>query len=72
MSTQDIYDLESYHFVKGEVMYSTDLANGLKIKTVMGKDVTITRLNGSIYVNAAKIIDPDYMITTGVLHLMDT
>ncbi len=71
MLQQDIFDLEAYHFVKGEVKYSTDLTNGLKMRTVLGKDVTVTRLNGSIYVNAAKVIDPDYMITTGVLHLID-
>ncbi|KIW53707.1 hypothetical protein PV05_09253 [Exophiala xenobiotica] len=71
MLQQDIFDPEAYHFVKGEVKYSTDLTNGLKMRTVLGKDVTVTRLNGSIYINAAKVIDPDYMITTGVLHLID-
>ncbi|KAK5194811.1 hypothetical protein LTR99_010761 [Exophiala xenobiotica] len=71
MSQQDIFDLEAYHFVKGLVKYSTDLTDGLRIRTVLGKDVTITRLNGSIYINAAKVIDPDYIITTGVLHLID-
>ncbi|KAK5202610.1 hypothetical protein LTR41_011642 [Exophiala xenobiotica] len=71
MSQQDIFDLEAYHFVKGQVKYSTDLTNGLRIRTVLGKDVTVTRLNGSIYINAAKVIDPDYIITTGVLHLID-
>jgi hypothetical protein len=71
MSQQDIFDLEAYHFVKVQVKYSTDLTDGLRIRTVLGKDVTVTRLNGSIYINATKVIDPDYIITTGVLHLID-
>jgi hypothetical protein len=57
--------------VKGQVKYSTDLIDGLRIRTVVGNDVTVTRLNGYIYINAAKVIDPDYIITTGVLHLID-
>ena len=71
MSQQAFFAWEEYHFVRGQVKYSTDLTDGLKLQTMQGEDVTITVLNGSIYVNAAKIIDPDYLITTGVLHLLD-
>ena len=66
-----IYDVEAYHFLKGQVKYSTNLTDGLRLQTVQGEDVTITLWNGSIYVNAARIIDPDYLISTGVLHLID-
>lgn len=69
---QSIYEVQTYHFVQGLVKYSTDLTDGLKLQTLQGEDVTITVLNGAIYVNAAKIIDPDYLMSKGVLHLIDT
>ena len=37
----------------------------------MGSDVAITVRNGSIYVNAAKVVDPDYLLSNGVLHVLD-
>jgi uncharacterized surface protein with fasciclin (FAS1) repeats len=53
-------------------VYSTELTDGLKLQTLQGENVTITVINGTIYINAAKIIDPDYLLSTGVLHLIDT
>jgi uncharacterized surface protein with fasciclin (FAS1) repeats len=38
---------------------------------VQGGEVTITVLNGLIYVNDAKIIAPDYLINNGVIHLLE-
>jgi uncharacterized surface protein with fasciclin (FAS1) repeats len=66
-----IYAYEDYHFVQGEVAYTPDLTSGKKLKTVQGNDVTITVLNGSIYVNNQRIISPNYLISTGVLHLIE-
>jgi hypothetical protein len=68
---QNLYDLEDYCFVHGSVDYSSDLKDGMKLRTINGKDVTITLQNSTIYVNAAKIIGRDYLISTGVLHLID-
>jgi Fasciclin domain len=63
--------LEEYSCVHGEVAYSSLLTDGKTLQTVLGSDVTITVLNGSIYVNAAKIVDPDYLLSNGVLHILD-
>ncbi|KAK5287461.1 hypothetical protein LTR99_006245 [Exophiala xenobiotica] len=72
MTAQDIYDLQAYHFVQ-EVRYSTDLINGTQLRTLQGKNVTITvDSDGTIYVDAAKIIDPDYLWAKGVIHLIET
>ena len=61
-----------YHCVQGQVLYSPDLVNGMKIQTVRGKDVTITVLkNGTKYVNDAKLIYSDYLISTGVIHVIE-
>lgn len=55
----------------GEVAYSSLLTDGKTLQTVLGSDVAITVRNGSIYVNAAKIVDPDYLLSNGVLHVLD-
>ena len=55
----------------GEVAYSSLLTDGKTLQTVLGSDVAITVRNGSIYVNAAKIVDPDYLLSNGVLHILD-
>ena len=61
-----------YHMVQGQVLYSPDLVNGMKIQTVGGKDVTITVLeNGTTYVNDAKVIYSDYLISNGVMHVIE-
>ncbi|KAK5452943.1 hypothetical protein LTS15_007092 [Exophiala xenobiotica] len=71
MTEQDNYDFQAYHFVQ-EVRYSTDLINGTQLKTLQGKNVTITvDSDGAIYVDAAKIIDPDYLWAKGVIHLIE-
>ncbi|KAK5495163.1 hypothetical protein LTR07_005475 [Exophiala xenobiotica] len=71
MAEQDNYDFQAYHFVQ-EVRYSTDLINGTQLKTLQGKNVTITvDSDGTIYVDAAKIIDPDYLWAKGVIHLIE-
>jgi uncharacterized surface protein with fasciclin (FAS1) repeats len=71
MTEQDNYDFQAYHFVQ-EVKYSTDLTNGTQLKTLQGKNVTITvDSDGTIYVDAAKIIDPDYLWAKGVIHLIE-
>ena len=55
----------------GEVAYSSLLTDGKTLQTVIGSNVAITVRNGSIYVNAAKIVDPDYLLSNGVLHVLD-
>jgi hypothetical protein len=68
---QQLFAFEEYSCVHGEVAYSSLLTDGKTLQTVIGSDVTITVRNGSIYVNAAKIIDPDYLLSNGVLHILD-
>ena len=67
----DVFAMLEYHGIQGTVAYSPMLTDGKTFKTVQGGEVTVTVLNGSVYVNAAKIIDPDYLISNGVLHVID-
>jgi hypothetical protein len=68
---QQLVEFQQYHFVSGQVAYSSLLTDGKTLKTVQGGEITITVQNGSIYVNAAKIVGPDYLISNGVFHVLD-
>jgi uncharacterized surface protein with fasciclin (FAS1) repeats len=60
----------TYHVVPSKVM-STDLKNGMMIKTVQGENLTINTTNG-VMVNNAKVVQADINCTNGVIHAIDT
>jgi uncharacterized surface protein with fasciclin (FAS1) repeats len=59
----------TYHVVPGKVM-SSDLSEGMTVKTVQGAEVTIT-LEGGPKVNGATISTPDVAASNGVIHVID-
>jgi uncharacterized surface protein with fasciclin (FAS1) repeats len=61
----------TYHVVPGKVM-STDLKNGMMVKTVEGKNLTISLANGGVMVNNAKVVQADIVCSNGVIHAIDT
>ncbi len=61
----------TYHVVPGKV-YSKDLKNGMKAKTVQGSDVTITLKDGKAMVNNATVSAADIEASNGVVHVIDT
>ncbi|NPV61456.1 MAG: fasciclin domain-containing protein [Methanotrichaceae archaeon] len=61
----------TYHVVPGEVV-SSDLANGMKLQTVEGQDLTVNITDGSVMIDGAKVIQPDVMASNGVIHAIDT
>jgi uncharacterized surface protein with fasciclin (FAS1) repeats len=63
--------LLTYHVVPGKVM-STDLKNGMMIKTVPGENLIISLANGGVMVNDAKVVQADIVSTNGVIHAIDT
>ena len=70
------YDLSSiltYHVVAGRYKAS-DLYDGLKLKTVNGKDLMFTKdMNGNIMINGtSKILVRDVISTNGVTFAIDT
>merc|ERR1712166_885045 len=58
-----------YHVIPDAAMRSFDLAND--VTTLEGKDVHITRRNGSIFINDAKVTTADTDTTNGVVHIID-
>ena len=61
----------TYHVVPGKVM-STDLKNGMMVKTVQGKNITISLANGGVMINNAKVVQADIVCSNGVIHAIDT
>jgi uncharacterized surface protein with fasciclin (FAS1) repeats len=70
--TKPVLDsLMAYHCVKG-LYYSTELLNGTELTTFTGAKAFVTvDDDGSIYVNTAKVIDTNYLLYNGVMHVVD-
>jgi uncharacterized surface protein with fasciclin (FAS1) repeats len=60
----------TYHVVQGIVGYSSSLSNST-IRTVGGGNVTITVVGGNVFVNSAKVIVTDVLVSNGVVHVID-
>lgn len=60
----------SYHIVPN-AFYSSDLRDGMKIQTIQGKELTITVIGNDTYINQAKILTKDNLISNGVMHTLD-
>ncbi|KAH7198433.1 FAS1 domain-containing protein [Fusarium flagelliforme] len=69
-SESDLQDILKYHVVNNTLGYSSTLENGT-LTTSDGEDLNIAIYNGTVYVNEAKVIVPDVLISNGVLHVID-
>lgn len=57
--------------MKGKVAYSSTLKNGETLTTTTGDTVTITISGGNVFVNNAKVVIPDLLVSNGVVHVID-
>jgi len=69
-STEALTNILTYHVVQGVVGYSSILTN-TTLKTVNGGSVTISIIDGTVFVNSAKVILPDVLVSNGVVHVID-
>lgn len=60
-------EILSYHILTGKKLLK-DFRNGQKLKTVNGKDVDVTILDGEVHINGAKILSRDKQGSNGVIH----
>jgi uncharacterized surface protein with fasciclin (FAS1) repeats len=67
-----------YHVVVGPVAHSSELkamvaAGGgqAKLATLQGGMITVREENGALFVNNAKIVTPDVLTSSGVVHIID-
>jgi uncharacterized surface protein with fasciclin (FAS1) repeats len=69
---QNFGDLLGYHILSGTVAFSTSLTNGSQFTTLSGLPIVVTVLDdGTIYINSAKVLSSDYLISNGVIHVID-
>ena len=59
-----------YHVVAGKVM-AADVKPG-KVKTLNGKELTITVADGKVKVDNATVVKTDIVGTNGVIHVIDS
>lgn len=60
-------EILSYHIISGKKLLK-DFRNGQKLKTVNGKEVDVTILDGEVHINGAKILARDKQGSNGVIH----
>jgi len=70
-SKETLVSTLEYHVINGsKPLYSTSLSN-TTVKTLQGNELTVRIINGSVFVNGAKVITPDVLIAGGVVHVID-
>ena len=70
LALEELSDILLYHVVNATAM-STDLTDGQMVTTMLGADVTITIMDGSVMVNGATVTTADITADNGVVHVID-
>ncbi|KAH9218597.1 FAS1 domain-containing protein [Leptodontidium sp. 2 PMI_412] len=70
-SQQELGAVFNYHVVPNFLGYSTTLQDGMVLKTDEGSDLYITVQGNDTFVNSAKIVTSDCLVSNGVLHTID-
>ena len=60
-----------YHVIAGSVP-SSEVVKLTSAKTANGANVAIKVVDGSVFVNNAKVVAPDVMASNGIIHVIDT
>ncbi|MFC0472705.1 fasciclin domain-containing protein [Halalkalibacter kiskunsagensis] len=68
LAREDLKDILLYHVIPGKVM-SSDLKDGMKVKTLAEKEVTISL--DPVQVNKANVVKSDIEASNGVIHVID-
>lgn len=71
LSTQQLTAILTYHVVNGTVGYSTALSNGATLTTLQGGMLRVTVNGANIFINSAKVVTPDVLVSNGVVHVID-
>merc|ERR1712160_9537 len=67
----DLANILKYHVLATQVL-STDLAASQTVATLQGKDLTVTKVDGTVKVNdVATVTMADQMASNGVAHIID-
>ncbi len=66
----DLTSVLTYHVVPG-AFKAADLKDGQKIKTVQGKELTVSIKDGKVMINGATVTTADVISSNGVTHVID-
>lgn len=71
-SIETLTNVLTYHAVAGAVVFASDVTN-TTVATVNGNDITLSvGTDGTVYVDNAKVIFPNIILSNGVAHIIDT
>lgn len=69
-NTSVLDEVLTYHVVAGAVT-SNQLSNGEQVPTVEGGNVTVSIVNGGVYINDARVVTANLAASNGVVHIID-
>lgn len=69
-SKQQLTDVLTYHVVPGSLR-AADLKDGQTLKTVQGKELTVSMKDGKVMIDGATVTIPDVVSSNGVTHVID-
>lgn len=71
MDLSQLAEVMGYHVVRGKVLASSDLRNAKSLKTMsQGRRLQVRQIGNEMFVNSAKIISTDILISNGILHII--
>ncbi|KAL8902909.1 MAG: hypothetical protein Q9207_004298 [Kuettlingeria erythrocarpa] len=72
MPLSQLQRILGYHIVNSSsVGYSSNLPNGTILRTLSGQKLTVTFASNSLFVNQARVLQQDLLISNGVMHVID-
>jgi len=74
LEPKNIKELQSileYHVISGAAVRAEDLKASQVVETLEGREVLITKINGVVTVQNAKVIQADVGATNGVVHVIN-
>lgn len=73
MPLSELSKILDYHVINGTnfVGYSSNLPNGTILKTRQGGNLSITFASNSLFVNSARVLQEDILLSNGVMHVID-
>lgn len=71
MTLEELTTVLNYHVVEGKVLYSQLInSNGTEL-TAEGGGLNFQTLDRGLFVNSARVVQPDVLIGNGVVHVVD-
>jgi uncharacterized surface protein with fasciclin (FAS1) repeats len=67
---QKLANILNYHIVKGRIKTS-NLKDGQTLKAINGEKLKVTKHNGTVKINGAKIVHSDIKATNGYIQVIN-